>query len=144
MFQYINMWAVVGAAVANMVLGFLWFGPVFGKVWGRLGNRPMPNPSEMTSAMKRKMRWNYFLLLIGSFLMSFTLASLITMHNAYYFTSGIMSAVAVGVFLWIGLVLPITMGVVLWEGKSWKYWMITYGFYLVSFIVMGAILSVWM
>lgn len=29
----INYVAVVLAAVANMILGFVWFGPLFGKLW---------------------------------------------------------------------------------------------------------------
>ena len=34
----INYIAVVGAAVAAMVIGFLWYGPLFGKQWTKLMN----------------------------------------------------------------------------------------------------------
>ncbi len=29
----INYWAVIVVAIINTVLGFLWFGPIFGKMW---------------------------------------------------------------------------------------------------------------
>ncbi|MBI3341870.1 DUF1761 domain-containing protein, partial [Candidatus Curtissbacteria bacterium] len=32
----INYMAVVAAAVVNMVLGFLWYGPLFGKPWMKM------------------------------------------------------------------------------------------------------------
>jgi len=31
----INMVAILVAVVANFILGFIWYTPLFGKVWGR-------------------------------------------------------------------------------------------------------------
>ena len=37
----VNWLAIIIAAVANMVIGFLWYGPVFGKSWMTLSGRGM-------------------------------------------------------------------------------------------------------
>ena len=135
------MWSVLVAAIANMVLGSLWFGPVFGKLWRRLGNMSMP---VMDATVKKQMMKSYSLLAVGSLIMAYVLAVVIALHNSYFYASGVISGIAVGALVWIGFVLPVTVGVVLWERKSWKYWAVTYFFYLVSFMVMGAILAVMM
>lgn len=35
----INWWAVLTATAIHMFIGFLWYGPVFGKLWLRLINK---------------------------------------------------------------------------------------------------------
>jgi hypothetical protein len=32
-FSLVNWWAVLVATALNMILGFLWYGPLFGRVW---------------------------------------------------------------------------------------------------------------
>jgi hypothetical protein len=36
-FASVNFLAILAAAVANLLLGFLWYGPLFGKPWMKLG-----------------------------------------------------------------------------------------------------------
>ena len=42
----INWLAVIVAAVATFVLGGVWYGPLFGKIWRAADGRPDPEPSE--------------------------------------------------------------------------------------------------
>lgn len=42
----INWLAVAIAAVVTFVLGGLWYGPLFGKVWRAADGRPDPEPSQ--------------------------------------------------------------------------------------------------
>lgn len=58
--------------------------------------------------------------------------------------SGIMGGLQAGWWNWLGFVAPTTVGMVLWEGKPWKLWIITAGFYLLSLLLMGVILGAWM
>ncbi|HYU64967.1 MAG TPA: DUF1761 domain-containing protein, partial [Candidatus Paceibacterota bacterium] len=37
----LNYWAILVAAVAQMVIGALWYGPLFGKMWMHLTHRTM-------------------------------------------------------------------------------------------------------
>ncbi len=135
------MLSIAIAAVCNFILGGLWFGPVFGKKWMQAGNIIS---KEMTPELKRRVAWSYVAVFAGSFLMAYVLASLIGFHNAYFLTSGAWAGISVGIFLWLGLVLPVTIGVVLWEGKSVVYWAYTYVYYLVGFMLMGGIIGAWM
>jgi hypothetical protein len=136
----INYLAVLVAAIANMILGSLWFGPFFGKAWMRAGDW---TEEKMTEAKKKGMTMSYALMGLGSLVMACTLAHVLVLTNTYFGTSGVSLGVSVGFLSWIGFVAPVTMGVVLWENKSWTYWAITYGYYLVALVLMGAILAVW-
>src|SRR3979411_3551552 len=65
----LNYWAILVAVAATMVLGFLWYGPIFGKAWMKemgipAGSKPDP----------KVMRRGLILMLIGSFLTAFVLA----------------------------------------------------------------------
>src|SRR5258706_4307004 len=66
---HLNYWAILVAVAATMALGFLWYGPIFGKAWMKemgipAGSKPDP----------KVMRRGLILMLIGSFLTAFVLA----------------------------------------------------------------------
>ena len=138
----INYWAVLVAAVVNMVLGSLWFGPVFGKKWAASAGMKMP--SQMTAAEKKAMNFSYFMMFVGSLLMALILARAIFLSSAYLLAGGAAVGMWTGLIAWIGFVAPVTWGVVLWDKKTWTYWAYTYLYYLLGFVVMGAILGAWM
>lgn len=136
----INYLAVVVAAVASMVLGFLWYGPVFGKPWMQL----MGFTKESIEKMKGKgMGKTYAFMAIGSLVTAFVLAHALTFASAYTETTGVAAGLMVGFWNWLGFVAPVQMGAQLWEGKPWKLFLITSGFYLVSLCVEGVILALW-
>lgn len=139
----VNYGAVLVAAIANMVLGFLWYGPLFGKKWVAL----MGWTQEQMEAGKAKMQkegWKtYGLAFIGSLLMSYVLAHFLVFASAYFGSSGISSGMMAGFWSWLGFVAPVTLGSVLWEGQSWKLWLLLNGYYLAALLIMGSILSLW-
>src|SRR5258706_7356013 len=66
---HLNYWAILVAVAATMALGFLWYGPIFGKAWMKemgipAGSKPDP----------KVMRRGLILMLIGSVLTAFVLA----------------------------------------------------------------------
>jgi hypothetical protein len=63
--------------------------------------------------------------------------------EAYTHAMGVSAGLQAGFWNWLGFVVPTTMGAALWEGKPWKYWMIIAGDWLVTLLVMGVILAVW-
>ncbi len=141
----VNYLAVLVAGVANFILGWLWFGPIFGKVWMGTMGMTMEKVEVMKAEGKMKGMWkNYLLTFVGSLLMAFTLFHVITFGSAYLHITGVSAGLQGALWNWIGFVLPVTIGVVLWDGKSWKYWAITYVYYLVGLLMMGAIIGAWM
>jgi hypothetical protein len=128
----INYTAVLIAAIANFVIGFIWYSPpVFGKIWMKLASI---KPKNDKSAMMRGM----VLGLLTSFVMACTLAYVVEYAQATTLMDGAM----VGFWIWLGFVATILMGTVLWEGKSWKLYLLNAAYYLVSLKIMGAIIAI--
>ena len=139
----VNYWAVLVGAIANMAIGFVWYGPLFGKQWTKL----MGWTPEQMEAGKAKMKsegWKtYGMAAIGALVMAFVMSHVATFAMAYMQTSGMAAGLSTGFWMWLGFVAPVTMSTVLWEGKSWKLWCLSSGYYLVALLVMGAIVAGW-
>src|SRR3954471_23906213 len=66
---HLNYAAIAVSILANIIIGFLWFGPIFGKPWAK----------EMKMTMDQKPPVSFFikamiLMIVGSFLMVFVFA----------------------------------------------------------------------
>jgi Protein of unknown function (DUF1761) len=136
----INYLAVAVAALANMFIGFVWYGPLFGKTWMKLSGI---TPGEMDSAKASGMGKTYLLAFAGSLVMSYVLAHALVFAASYFGMSGISAGLMSGFWNWLGFIAPVTLGAVLWEGKTWTLWLLMNGYYLVTLLVMGTILSLW-
>ena len=74
-----NWLAVVIAAVVSIVLGFLWYGPLFGKTWMRMTGH---TKKDMEMAKKKGMTASYILMLIGTLISVCVLGVLINATNS--------------------------------------------------------------
>lgn len=89
----INYLAVVVAAIAAMVLGFVWYGPLFGKPWMQL----MGFTKDTIDQMKGKgMTKNYVLMMVGALVMAYVLAHALEFASDYTQTFGVTAGVMVG------------------------------------------------
>ncbi|MBI4134573.1 MAG: DUF1761 domain-containing protein [Candidatus Sungbacteria bacterium] len=136
----INYLAVLAAAVAGMVVGFLWYGPIFGKLWMRLSGM---TGQQLSEAKVKGMTTPYLLAFVGTLVMSYVLAHSLIFASSYLAVSRASAGLMAGFWSWLGFVAPVTLGSVLWEGKSWKLWFLNNGHYLVVLLLMGVILSIW-
>jgi len=130
----INYWAVLGATVASMVVGWVWYSPgVFGKAWGKAVGKRMEDIKKSDA---------------NKGLLSMVFVSLITAYVLAHFVNythvtTTMSAIKLAGKLWLGFIATVTSGAVFFEGKPWKWWFIMNGFQLVNLAVMASILAVW-
>jgi len=129
----VNYLAVVVAAVANYLIGSLWYGVLFRNAWQKFSG-----VSEMKITAL-----SVVLTLIGALLMSYVLQHALFFANQYLKTSGIGGGLMVGFFNWVGFIAPVTIGLVVYEKKSWMLWILNNAYWLISLLVMGVILSVW-
>lgn len=136
----INYLAVIVAAVANMIIGFLWYGPIFGKEWIAMMGF---TKEQMEEARKKSMNKTYALAFVGSLLTAYVLAHALVFASSYMQVYGVSAGLSAGFWNWLGFVVPVLLGTVLWEGRSWKLWGLNVGYYLVSILVMSIILSIW-
>ncbi len=137
----INWWAILVTMIISVVLGQLWFGPVFGKAWMKSVGIAMPE--SMTPDVKKKMMRGYVSVLIGSFFMNLALAHSLIFSSSYTQTTGLTAGFMTGFWNWLGFIAPVTIGAVIWENRPWKYWSITAGYYLVLLLINGAIFALW-
>lgn len=140
----VNYIAVFVAAIANMVLGFLWYGPLFGKQWVALMGWSKEAQEAGAAKMKKDGTKTYVLAFVGSLFMAYVLAHSLVFASAYLETSGMSAGLMAGFWSWLGFVAPVTLSAVLWEGKSWKLWFLLNSYYMLALLVMGGILAVWM
>jgi hypothetical protein len=139
----INYLAVLVAAIASMVVGYVWYGPLFGKLWME-GMGWDPNNQEMMAKMKKSAGPGYAQQFVGSLLTAYVLAHMLWAYSAAIpGMTGISAGLQGAFWVWLGFYLPVKWGDKIWGGKKLKYVSIDLGNYLVVLLVMGIILSLW-
>lgn len=135
----INLLAVLVAAVANFVIGFLLHGPVAGKLWMKLA-KVHPTGKEKFSDMIPMMVKNF----IANLVFAYVLAMFIFVTTSYYGTAGsVLSGMGIAFWAWLGFIVTGSSMEVIWMGKSFKLWLFEVFASLASILAMGAILAAW-
>jgi len=129
----INYLTVFVAAIVNMAIGFIWYGPAFGKAWLQLMGK------RMEDINKKQIPKMYAAAFIATLIMSYVLAHFVDYAEA---TTAIAGA-QTGFWAWLGFIATVTLGSVLWEGKPPKLYILNNAYQLISLVIMGAILAVW-
>lgn len=130
-------WAAVAVAtVAAMVIGSIWYGPLFGERWMKLVKL---SKKETQKNWKKPM-----LAMLGlSIVQAVILAHFIAYAQYYYFETGELTiGILAGFWAWVGFVLPALGGNYLFARKSFELAKIDLGNYLVTLVAMGAIIAV--
>ena len=132
----INYLSVLAAAIASMVIGFLWYVPLFGKQWIKLMKF---DDKKLKEAKKKGMGKAYALTFLTSLIMSYVLAYFV----GYMEASTISEGAILGFWVWIGFFATTQLGIVIWEGKPVKLYLLKTLNELATLAAMGAILAVW-
>jgi hypothetical protein len=133
----INYLIVAVAAVANMVLGMIWYSQqLFGKQWMHLMGI---SREQMQEGKKKGMGRSYAVALISSLVMAYVLAMFINLLGVVD-ASG---AWKLAFWIWLGFLATTMLGSVLWERRPIKLYVINTVYYLVSLGIMGSILVWW-
>lgn len=132
----VNYLAVLVAGIASMVLGYLWYGPLFGKQWMALSGMTDQNMEEAKAKGMGKL---YFVAFIGSLVMAYVLAHFVQVWNPV----GAAGAFTLAFWTWLGFVATVMLGSVLWEGKSVKLYFLNAVYQLLNIFVMALILVYW-
>ena len=135
----LNLVSIVVAAFAAFIIGFLFHGPLFGKLWMKLANIH-PTGNEKFSDMIPQMLKN----LLVNFVCAYVLAMFIYVTAGYYNTTGnVVGGIGIACWAWLGFIVTSSSIDVIWMGKPKNLWIFEAVSSLVSFIVMGAILAAW-
>jgi hypothetical protein len=138
-FEGVNLWAVLVAAVSTMVVGFLWYSPVlFAKPWTVLMGYD-PNDKAKMDEMRKSMGKSFGISFVASLIAAFVLGKIIevtTVDSALY-------GMKIGFAVWLGFVTTVQLTAKLFGNQPTKLYLINTGYQLVCYLVMGAILAVW-
>lgn len=132
----INYLAVLVGAIINMVIGFIWYGPLFGKAWMKLLGF---TKADMERAKEKGMGKTYALGFLSGLVMVWVLAMFVGWLDLQTAAEG----ARVGLTVWLGFIATTFLGSILWEGKPKKLYYINVGYYLVSLAIVGAVLAIW-
>lgn len=131
----INYWAVLVSAIASIVIGSIWYGPLFGKQYmAAMGMTSWTKEDQ--EKMKNKMMLTYFAQFVASLVMFYVLAKF--MNDSGQISA--QGAVTVALWVWIGFVVPIKLGDALWGGKMILFW-IGVGNMLVTLLVSSLVIA---
>ena len=133
----VNLLGVFGVAVVSYIIGFLWYGPVFGKLWMKLSRL---SANDIAKAKKKGMAGKFVLNFVGTFVSAFVFAKLIQVAGILTAAQGAI----LGFWIWLGFIAATTLlGSVLWDNKPWGLFVLNGLYWLVTLKVMGALLVLW-
>lgn len=154
-----NFYSVLVSALVTLVVGFVWYSPkVFGTIW--------MNETGMTEEKARQsnMLKVFGLTIIFSFMLAIIMPTLVihqigtlglfngNINNTSYvelmkthgdFFRSFKHGALHGFFCGLFIALPIISINALFEQKSWKYILVTAGYWIVSMTIMGTIICGW-
>lgn len=130
-------WTVVfAAAVASMVIGFVWYSKIlFGKEWAEL----MGMKGGEMKMSKKGMGVTYLFGTLAAVVMSFVLKQFI---DLFYIVNP-FDAIQLAFWIWFGFVATTMVTSVLYAKQSWKLFVINVGYQLASLMAMALIFSYW-
>ena len=125
-----NWLAVIVAAIANMVIGFLWYSNwAFGRSWMTLSGRTMGEGQQAGPL--------YALSIVGALVQAITMA----WFAANTGTASGSAGALLGLFVGIGFIAPAMFADVLFAGRPPRLYAITAGYQVVAAIVQGTIMG---
>ncbi|MBN2636170.1 MAG: DUF1761 domain-containing protein [Prolixibacteraceae bacterium] len=129
----INFIAVLVSAFSAFIVGWLWYGPLFGKKWMELHGFTKEDVQKGTLPMPVIMITNY----VATALAALAIAMFIGAEANVGF--GIFAGIMIAVF-WIG---TSRLNDVLYEKKPFGLFLINVGYNIVIYTIIGAILGAW-
>lgn len=135
----INYWAVLVCAVLSMVLGYIWYGPLFGKKWLEI-----VGANTMDMERRAEMMKGVWKLYITQFLLTLFQVYVLAYYVAGWFE---VSGVENTLWIWAAFIVPTVAGASMWNNDSakvsWARFLIQGGYQLVLFVMFGLVLGSW-
>lgn len=134
----INYVAVIVAALANFIIGFLFHGPLFGKTWMRLAD-VHPKGDEKFANMIPQMVKNFLVNILFAYVLAavYLFASTSPLMGG----SGAWAGLVCAFWVWLGFIFTMSSIEVIWMGRSYKLWSFELASSLTACLAMGAIIG---
>jgi hypothetical protein len=133
-----NLIAVLAAGLIPMVIGSVWYGPVFGRMWMKLVGKTEEEIRASMSPIKM-----YVVTFMMSLIVAFVLSHVLEAFAVAYAQTGLTAGIQGAFWLWLGFVLTIGYQAVAFEDKKLRLFGLNMAYNLVSLLAMGALLGLW-
>lgn len=135
----INYIAVIVASILAMVVGAIWYGPLFGQKW-----MEVIGATDLDKQKREEMQKGATKLYFIQFLLTvFQVLVLTHLINDTDTVSGFERAL----WIWAAFIIPTLAGTAMWNNDSfkiaWSRFLIQSGYQLTIFIIFGLILQYW-
>jgi hypothetical protein len=133
----VNLWAVIVSAAVSMVIGSVWYGPLFGRTFMTAMGMDKWTP-EQQAEMKKKMVMSFVLQFVASLVMFYVLSMFMGRLGQMNVGDGLMTAF----WIWLGFIVPLKFGDALWGGNMILFWL-GISEMLLTLLAGGAIIGAW-
>ena len=135
----VNYWAIVTGAVLSMIIGAIWYGPVFGKKWMEIAG-----VTEMDVEARKKMQKSAGALYLVQFVL--TLFQVMVLAHLIADTK-LAGGLERSLWIWAAFIIPTLVGAVMWTNETgklkWARFLIQGGYQLILFAIFGLLLQYW-
>lgn len=134
-FSQLNWVAVIFVTFIHFIFGMLWYSPVLmGVKWMKLMGK------KKEDFKKEDAQKAMFGSLVMNLVVSIVLAALIKAVGAHTFATG----ATIGFWVWVGFIATSSLSAVLYEDKKPGLYYIFNVYELISYVVIGGILAIWL
>ncbi len=121
------------ALLATYVIGSVWHGPLFGTLWMKLNNIPMPKKEDVKfSMMLPGLSANLVMVILQSAVLGRTF-QIVRLDN-------IGQALLIATIIWLPFSALLLANIYAWSGKSYKVWLLDAAHAWISILAVAAIL----
>jgi hypothetical protein len=128
----INLAAIIVAALINMAIGAMWYSPLlFAKQWMKAVGKKAEEIGKPSPA--------YMFAFLGALLEAYVLAH----FTSYALAMNAADGARVGLWLSLGIIVPVVATLTMFESKGIKWFLITIGYHALALMAMGAVIASW-
>jgi hypothetical protein len=129
-----NYLAILVSGIISMIVGALWYGPLFGKIWMKEEGFTQEDLTKDFNPAK-----TYSLAFLGALTAIYVLARVM----GYIGTLNVAEGLRTAFLCWLGFIAATKMTNYLFERKTVKLFFINSLYHLVNLLIASVILSLW-
>jgi hypothetical protein len=133
MLSNLNYLAIIVSSVIYFILGAVWFGPLFGKLWLKLTGL------SLTEEDKKSAPFMFAKTFILDFIITFSVAILVNLIQPIT----ILSALKISLLIGVGFVVAPFFGNFMYAKRSIKLFFIEAGYHVFCITISAIILTIW-
>jgi len=138
----INFWYILLSGVTSTLIGFFWYGPIFGKIWMKdslnIDQTTEEGQRKMKEMQKKGATTPMIVSIFGWLITAYILSNLFSMLEITNVSEGLK----IVFWLWLGFTVPMKTTTVLFSNHPRRLIFIDTGYWLVTLIFITILLTI--